>query len=224
VGVLTAVVAVVAIVVLAGIQVRHHRTVGRRRRAVLRDVEHLFTDVVVTQDGIGYPSLRGTWRGHTVKVDLSVDTLAMRQLPVLWMLVTVLRPLPVRTPVDITLRARSSDIVSAGTSFNYEHEPPPGWPRDIRVRTPAPALPPLEALDEFVELLEQPTTKDLLIAPGGVRIVHELARGAIGQYRVVRRPSFSFTVDPARLSALLDLADRVADRVVDAGTPVGAGA
>jgi hypothetical protein len=218
--VLLAVVVGIAVIGLAAIQTRHRRTVGRERRAVLTLVEGLFTEVTVSQDGIGYPSLRGRWNGHWVKLDLVVDTLAMRQLPTLWMLVSVLRPLPVRTPIDITIRPRTSDIVSAGTRFAFEHDVPPDWPRDIRVSTPEPALPPLEALD-VVELLEQPTTKGLLIAPGGVRIVHSLASGAVGQYRVVRRPKFSFAVEPARVEALLRAADAVADRVEDVGSRPG---
>jgi len=213
--VLVIVVVGIAAIVLAVIQTRHRRKVGRERRAVLALVEPLFTEVTVAQEGIGYPSLRGRWNGHWVKLDLVVDTLAMRQLPTLWMLVSVLRPLPVRTPIDITLRPRSSDIVSAGTSFAYEHEAPSDWPPDVRVSTPEPALPPLEALDDVVALLEQPTTKGLLIAPGGVRIVHSLASGAVGQYRVVRRPKFAFAVEPARVEALLLAADAMADRVAD---------
>jgi hypothetical protein len=211
----------IAAIGLAAIQTRHRRKVGRERRAVLAFVEPLFTEVTVAQDGIGYPSLRGRWNGHWVKLDLVVDTLAMRQLPTLWMLVSVLRPLPVRTPIDITIRPRSSDIVSAGTSFAFEHDAPPDWPPDIRVSTPEPALPPLEALDDVVALLEQPTTKGLLIAPGGVRIVHSLASGAVGQYRVVRRPKFAFAVEPARVEALLQAADAMADRVADVASRPG---
>lgn len=220
--VLTIAAAIAVSLLLAAIQVRHSRRVGRERRAVLGAVEGLFTDVVVTQDGIGYPSLRGRWKGHAVKIELIVDTLALRQLPSLWMLVSVLRPLPVRTPIDITLRPRSSDIVSAGTKFAYDHTPPVGWPRDIRVSTPQPALPPLEILGEFIELLEQSTTKGLLIAPGGVRIVHELARGDVGQYRVVRRPKFAFAVEPERVVTLLQAAEDVADRVQMVGASLGA--
>jgi hypothetical protein len=219
--VLTIVVGSAAILVLVALQTTHSRKVGRERRAVLGCVEALFDEVTVTQDGIGYPSLRGRWNGHSVKLDLVVDSVAMRQLPTLWMLVTVLRPLPVRTPIDITLRPRSSDIVSAGIGFAYEHAVPPGWPPDVRVTSSGPALPPLEALDAFVELLQQPTTKGLFIAPGGVRIVHELARGAIGQYRVVRRPKFAFAVEPERVTALLQAADAVADRVEDVGSRLG---
>jgi hypothetical protein len=219
--VVTVVVGIAVVVGLAAIQTRHRRRVGRERRAVLGHVECLFTEVTVTQDGIGYPSLRGRWNGHWVKLELVVDTLAMRQLPTLWMLVSVLRPLPVRTPIDITLRPRSSDIVSAGMGFAYEHEPPPGWPADVRVTTPEPALPPLEVLDESAELLEQPTTKGLLIAPGGVRIVHGLASGAVGQYRVVRRPKFAFAVEPERVQALLQAAEAVADRVQAVGSRLG---
>jgi hypothetical protein len=214
-------VGIAAVLVLAAIQTRHRRSVGRERRAVLGRVEGLFSEVTVTQDGIGYPSLRGRWHGHWVKLDLVVDTLAMRQLPTLWLLVSVLRPLPVRTPIDITLRPRSSDIVSAGTGFAYEHDAPAGWPPDLRVTTPEPALPPLEALDGLIELLEQPTTKGVLIAPGGVRVVHALASGAVGQYRVSRRPKFAFAVEPERVTALLRAADAVADRVDDVGSRLG---
>jgi hypothetical protein len=89
------------------------------------------------------------------------------------------------------------------------------------VTTPEPALPPLEVLDESVELLEQPTTKGLLIAPGGVRVVHSLASGAVGQYRVVRRPKFAFAVEPARVEALLGAADAVAERVLAVGSRLG---
>jgi hypothetical protein len=211
------VVGIAAIIGLAAIQMRHARKVGRERGAVLRSVEDLFTDVTVTQTGIGYPSLRGRWHGRWVKVELVVDTLALRQLPSLYMLVSILRPLPVRTPVDITMRWRPTDIVSAGNGFSYEHVVPTGWPADVRVTTPEPSLPPLEALDDFVEFLEQATTKGLLIAPGGVRVVHALASGAIGQYRVVRRPKFAFTVEPERLETLMRVADAVGDRVEDVG-------
>lgn len=215
-------VALVAVAALATIQMRHRRRVGRERRAVIRDVEGLFSAAEVTQDGIDYPTLRGRCAGHMVKVELVVDTLALRQVPTLWMLVTVLRPLPVRTPVDITMRPRSSDIVSPGTRFAYEHPVPAGWPPDVRVCTRDPALPPLEALAEVVALLEQPTTKGVLIASGGVRLVHELARGAVGQYRVVRRSRFRFLVEPARLMALVTAADAIADRVEAVGSRVGA--
>jgi hypothetical protein len=218
----TLLVGIAAAAGLAATQTRHRRRVGRERRAVFAEVEGLFTEATVTQDGIGYPSLRGRRDGHAVKLELVVDTLALRQLPTLWLLVTVLRPLPVRTPVDITLRPRSSDIVSAGTGFAYEHEPPAGWPADLRVATPEPAIPPLEALDDMVELLELPTTKGLLLAPGGVRIVHELARGAVGQHRVVRRPRFAVALAPERVLALLQAATAVADRVEDVGSGLGA--
>jgi hypothetical protein len=207
--------------VLAAIQTRHRRRVGRERRAVLGQVEPLFTEVTVTQDGIGYPSLRGRWHGHWVKLDLVVDTLALRQLPQLWLLVSVLRPLPVRTPIDITIRPRTSDIVSAGTAFAYEHQPPASWPPDLRVTTPEPALPPLEQLDGVLDLLDQPSTKGLLIAPGGVRIVHGLASGAVGQYRVTRRPKFAFALEPERVTALLREADALADRVQEIGSHLG---
>jgi hypothetical protein len=200
--------------VLVAIQVAHVRHVGRERRAALAPVEHLFTDAVVAQDGIGYPRLRGRYRGDDSKVDLIVDALALRELPALWLFVDVMRPVPVRTPVDIVLRPRTSDIVSPGRRFGYEHARPEGWPQDIRIATREPGpLPDLGGLEALRPLLEDPRTKALLVAPGGVRIVHELQRGSIGAFRVTRRASFDAVVTPERLVPLLAEARAIADRI-----------
>lgn len=204
--------AVVAVALMVTFQVRQVRRVGRERRAAVAPVAGLLSEAVVTQDGIGYPTVTGRRHGREVKVALVVDTLTVRQLPRLWLTVSVQRRLPIEAPLDVVLRPLSTDIVSPGQRFAYEHPVPVGWPEHIRIASPQPMrLPPLDELDELARLLHDPHTKNVLLAPGGVRIVHELARGDVASYRVVRRPSFRFALEDARVRDLLDTADAVGD-------------
>lgn len=196
------------------LQVRHVRRVARERRDAVAEAQELLTDVEVLQDGIGYPSLCGRYAGHGVRIELIVDAVTMRQLPRLWLAVTLKRRLPIRVPVDIVMRPQPTDIVSPGLRFPYEHQRPAAWPEHVRIATPEPG--PLPWSDDdgvLASLLHEPTTKNVILAPGGVRIVSELARGDVASYRVVRRSNFEFGLDSARVQELLDVALKLADGV-----------
>jgi hypothetical protein len=196
------------------LQLRHVRRVGRERREAVAPVAEVLTDVVVAQDGIGYPTIRGRYAGRDVKLELVVDTLTMRQLPRLWLVATVRRELPVENPVDILLRPISTDVISPGPRFRYEHPRPDAWPEHMRIATPLPApIPALEELEVLGALLRDDRTKDVLVAPGGVRVVTELARGEVARYRVVRRADFALVLEPSRLRRLLDDELELADGV-----------
>ena len=211
--VLTLLLAAACIAILVAVQVRHVRSVKAQRRAVLDDVASLFDDVEIRQDGIGYPSLTGRYGGDRVKVELVVDTLAMRQLPTLWLMVSVLRRLPIVNPVEILMRPRTSDIVSPSSKLAYEHQPPPGWPIDSRIATAHEEAPRFAELAHALPFLHDPHTKSLLVAPGGVRLVQELARGDISRHRVVRRAKFDATLEPGHLRAVIDVTRAIAPDV-----------
>jgi hypothetical protein len=219
--------AAACIALLVAVQVRHVRTVKAQRRAVLDDVAPLFSDLEIRQDGIGFPSLEGVYAGDRIKVDLIVDTLAMRQLPTLWMLVTVRRRLALDNAVEVLLRPRSVDIVSAGARLPYEHVPPAGWPEDCRVSTAHADAPPYHALVDALPLLHDPHAKALLVAPGGVRLAQELARGDISRHRVVRRAKFDVHLQREHLVALIGVTRDIARDVevtVELETIVAGGA
>jgi hypothetical protein len=195
----------VAVALMVWFQVGKTRRVGRDRRAAVVRAAALLDEAEVVQDGIGYPSLRGRYRGVPVKVDLIVDTLTLRQLPRLWLAAAVHLPTDVDPPVDLVLRPLATDIVSPGARFRWEHAPLPDWPVHLRVASAGPVeLAPLGAVEVLTDVLHEARTKSVLLAPGGVRIVTELARGEVASHRVVRRPDFRFVLDPARLAQVLD--------------------
>jgi hypothetical protein len=139
-----------------------------------------------------------------------VDTLAMRQLPTLWLMVTLVRDVAIGNPVEVVLRPRVSDIVSSGSRLPYEHAPPAGWPADCRIATRGPAAPPYHALADVLPTLHERRTKALLVAPGGVRLVCALAHGDISRYRVVRRAKFDPRLEREPLEHLIGVTRAVA--------------
>lgn len=189
---------------LVWIQVRHVRHVGLERRNVLAGAQHVLDQPRLEQRGIDYPVLRGYYKAERVTVSFIVDTLALRTLPTLWLSVTLSRPLPLQGPIDFLLRPSATDIVSPGLRFSCEHEVPQDWPAYLRIGTPSGSVPSLSAMSWVLPLLRDSRTKDILLAPAGARLISEVARGELGQYRVVKRAKFATEVTAAQLVALLD--------------------
>lgn len=205
---------VLAVALMIWSQVRAGRRVKRIRRDAVVCAQGALTDVRVVQDGIGYPTMHGRFGEHAAKVELIVDTVTLRQLPRLWLAVTVKCPTSVSVPVDIVLRPLPTDIVSPGARFPYEHPVPPDWPPHIRIATPSPEpMPLLRELAALRSVLGEQETKSVLLAPRGVRIVTELARGDVALHRVARRADFRFELAESRLRWVLADALAIADDV-----------
>lgn len=195
---------VAAGLLLVWIQVRHVRRVGIERRDVLAGAQHVLDQPHLEQHGIDYPVLTGSYKGNRVTVSFIVDTLALRTLPTLWLSVTLSRALPLEGPIDFLRRPSATDIVSPGLRFPCEHEVPEDWPAHLRIATPAGAVPSLSAMSWVLPLLRDGRTKDVLLAPAGARLIREVARAELGQYRVVKRAKFATEVTAAELGAALD--------------------
>jgi hypothetical protein len=212
---------VIAVALMAWQQTRHVTRVKDERRGAAGPASEVLADVEVLQDGIGYPTIRGRYAGLDVKLELVVDTLTMRQLPRLWLIATVRRDLPLDNPVDIVLRPVSTDVVSPGGRFGWERPRPAAWPEHMRIATPLPGpIPALDQLEVLSGLLHDERTKSVLVAPGGVRVVTELARGDVARHRVVRRADFDVVLEPSRLRRLLDDELELADGVDRLATAV----
>jgi hypothetical protein len=203
--------AVVAVGVLIGVQRAHAQRVAAERRALLAVALPLFADATISQHGIGYPTLSGTDRGHRVAIQLVVDSLTLRRLPRLWLVVSVFRPTGLAGPVDILCEPQVPAMVTPAERFRNVHPAPADWPDDVRVATPGPEMPDLQPFEPAVAVLSEPETKGILAGPGGVRVVQELARGDLGHWRAVRRVKFDVEAPSrARVARLLDAAQQVA--------------
>jgi hypothetical protein len=209
---LLAVVAVTGLL-LVRMQMRHVRRVAAERRGILDSVRTVLECSDLAQQGIDYPVLTGIYRGAPVTVALIADTLALRELPTLWLSVTRRQPLPLTGPVDMLLRPRPTDIVSPGERFPAQHPAPPDWPAHIRVATPAGHAPDLAELSAVLPLLQDPRTKDVLLTPTGARVISRLARAELGQYRIVKRSKFDVRLSAQQLTDMLDAVCAMAEGI-----------
>ena len=204
--------------VLALLQVSHARKVKRERSELFDRVEHLFADAELRQDGINYPTLTGNYRGYPIKLEPMVDSLTFRKLPVLWLIVTHHRPLDVAAPLDVLLRPTGTEFFSPNGDYEHDVLPDEGWPEHVRVATPNPReAPPISALRPFLQFIEDPSTKEVLITHRGIRLVHRLAESDQVLYRVTRRADLgSVDLPPERLApvlaALVGIGDALARR------------
>lgn len=181
----------VALAGLALLYRRNRRALARIRGSVFAQGYDLFDEYRVTQAGITYPELDGVYRGHRFRLDAIVDTLTFRKLPVLWIRVSLLAPLPGLATLDILVRSHNVEFYSPSAELPQRLEPRPGWPADAMVRTDARGtLPDLAVLDRHIALFDEPQAKELLITPKGVRIVRLLDQAKRAEYLVLRQAEF----------------------------------
>lgn len=183
--------AAAGVAVLALMYRRNRAAVRRRRAALFASVYDLFSTYRVTQDGIDYPVLTGQYRGMSFHIDAIVDTLTFRKLPVLWLRVSLLAPLPGTSTLDILVRSQNAEFYSPSNDLPHWLPRLPGWPPDAQVRTDDPRrAPDLSTIDRHMSVFARPATKELLVTAKGVRLVHMLDQARRAEYLVLRQAEF----------------------------------
>ena len=211
------VVVALAAATLWRIQLAHVRRLRHERRQLFDDVQDVLDDVHVHGDG-AYPALTGTYRGHPVRLEPVVDTLGLRKLPALWLVVTQQRRLGVDVPVDVLVRPSGTEYFSPNAGYAHELRPPDGFPAHVRVASPEPGVA-RGTIERLAPLVCDPRTKDVLVSANGVRVVRMLAEAAQGPYRTSRTAEFGVVrIAPDGLRRLLDVVTGVGDTL--AGDPV----
>jgi len=152
-----------------------------------------------------YPVLTGWHRGHPVRVEAVVDTLTVRKLPILWVFVTVHRPLGLDSPVDALARPIGTEFFSPNASFGHRLPTPADFPVHARIASARATVLDAATLGTFHELMRDPRVKEVQAGPTGARIVFQLAEAAQGPYRTGRRAEFGAPrLEPRTLTGLLD--------------------
>jgi len=213
----TAVVLVVAAVAGAALVWMYRQDLRRasaRRRSAFEQCRGLLDDAVLTQDGQDYPTLAGYRDGVQVELRLLADTIQLRKLPVLWLLVTLRRPVRVEGAFDMMLRPDNSEYYSAHDRLRQVVPTPRDWPEEAVLRTDTPGMTSalIARLDSHVRAFAaNGRGKELFLSPKGIRLVYRIDESQRGHYLVTRQPLFEHDrLERATAAMLIDRAFAIA--------------
>ncbi|HWE19735.1 MAG TPA: hypothetical protein VG758_21555 [Hyphomicrobiaceae bacterium] len=202
-----------AVIILVMLYRRDRRRIKTRRAHFFDACLDLFQSYRVTQEGPNFPALRGTYRGHVVRLDPVIDNMAWRRLPVLWLRVTVLKPNPYGGVLDLLIRPGAVEVFSPSAELDHHLPLPDGWPEQALLCTDQPSLaPPLDVLHPHMALFSDPYIKELLVTPRGVSLVRMIWQASRSHYLVFREIRFEGRhLDPAIARILLDAAIEISN-------------
>lgn len=187
-----------------------------RRAVYLSAVGILFTGRREVLQPSGFPRMAGVHEGVEFDIQVVPDTLSLRKLPALWVLVSVPGGLPTRATVDVMLRPTGMESFSNFTQLPVQVPVPPGFPADCAIRTDAPGAVPFEAaIREVLGAVDVDRLKEVLVTPKGVRLVLLAEEAHRGKYLIYRDAEMGrVPLSPARLAPFLAAAKGLRDAVL----------
>lgn len=198
------VVLALALAVLLAQRVRaKQRLAAEAAEALFSEVQPLLENAErLPGESMGSWKLTGRYGGHLFQFKTIVDTLAVRKLPSLWLLVTLPEETGLSATFDLMMRPAGPTTFSNFDFLPHTLATPAGFPPEAVLRCDmAGAVPPVDAVRPLLPILQQRRGKEILLSPKGLRIVVQLAEAERARYGVFREASFAGAVIDASLAA-----------------------
>jgi hypothetical protein len=166
-------------------------------------------------EAIGTWQVTGSYRGKTFQLKAITDTLAVRKLPSLWLMVTLPGPQPIAATIDLMMRPQGPTTFSNFDFLQHTLRTPQGFPEETVIRSDRPdAIIPQDALRPHLQWLQGNRGKELLLSPKGLRIVLQAAEADRARYGVFREANFgdraiSATLAQKAMDTLLAISDEL---------------
>lgn len=187
-----------------------------RRAGYLAACAPLFADRMEAVQPSGFPRLSGRHEGDLFDVQVIPDTLSVRKLPALWVLVSLPGDLPVHDTVDLMMRATGLETFSHFARLPVQVPAPAGFPPDCAIRTDAPGVMPFaDSVRRVLEAVDMQRLKEVLVTPKGVRLVFLAEEAQRSRYLLYRDAEMGRDpLPPARLAPFLAAVQALRDGVL----------
>lgn len=173
---------------------RHRRDYQKTKQARLRLFEEAITlidDAVVEQSGLEFPQLTGVYEGFEVKLRLVEDSLAVRKIPPLWLMITVQGKQRINGSLDIIVRPQNNEFYSPAWQWEGRLQAPSHWPQHSIIKFQE-APTDVTLIDNLVTtLFDDAHVKELLVTPSAVRLTYMAKQAERGEYLIMRNAVFS---------------------------------
>lgn len=153
----------------------------------------------------GFARVSGRYNGQMFDVQVVPDSLSLRKLPCLWLLVTLVERLAVAGTFDVMLRATGAETFSKFSTLTGQIATPAGFPEGCTIRTDAAVSPGIEAIGQYMAGLDAARLKEVVMAPAGVRVVWLAEEADRGRYLLFRDSEMGAeALHPTMLQPLMD--------------------
>jgi hypothetical protein len=143
---------------------------------------------------VGSHRLVGRYQGLPVQAQTIIDTLSVRKLPSLWLMVTIPDPLPLKATFDLMMRPSGPTTFSNFDDLPATIERPADFPEHAVLRTDDPDhILPNHVIAPHLTPFSGTQAKELLITPKGLRMVIQLGEAERARYGVFRQAEFGET-------------------------------
>lgn len=194
--------AAAAIAVLTAIALRDRRRLNLQRHHLLDAAAGILHDSRLRTAPDGFPVMDGSLSdGRRIRIELIADTLVCRRLPQLWLKLTLAEDrLQKRPSIGALSRPTGAEFYSMVHDLP-EWLMPPETSTSILLRGDGAATPAeiKQASSVFQALFRNPTVKEAVITPRGVRLIRQVAEGDRGAHLVLRQVRFPINEVPAEL-------------------------
>ncbi len=181
----------------------------------------LFATPRTAEAETGFARISGLFQGQMVDVQVVPDSLSLRKLPCLWLLVTVAEPLAVTGTYDAMLRATGAETFSRFGKLPIQIVTPQGFPENCSIRADVPGpMPAVAAIGRALARLDKARLKELVLAPKGLRLVWLLEEADRGRYLLFRDAEMGGEpLLPAVLEPLMDTLCNLWAEVAEQASP-----
>jgi len=168
------------------------------QRIIKHAKAHLFDEVlslldgaILKQEGNDFPQVSGSFSGYEVKFSLIEDTIAVRKIPPLWLLITIQGKASIQGTFDLIVRPSNNEFYSPAWQWNGNLQVPSHWPQHAVIKYQD-SLVDVAKIDNSVpKLFADERTKELLITPLTLRITYMAKQAERGEYLIMRNSVFS---------------------------------
>jgi hypothetical protein len=169
---------------------RSQLAIKKNRAMLFNNCDGILDNTSKYQEGNGFPIIKGHYRGFDVQLNLIPDTIVMRKIPPLWLMVNIKANKKSKGTMDFIVRPQNSEFYSPGWHWDGLFKTPANWPQHSIAKYKDTKAS-VSILDKFVpDLFSDEKVKELLVTPDSVRITYMAKQGIRGEYLLTRSAIF----------------------------------
>lgn len=189
---------------------RVQRSVMKDRSGLFDECDSILENTSKHYEANGFPYVEGDYDGFRVRFNLVPDTIVMRKIPPLWLMITIHAKQKTKGTIDFLVRPQNTEFYSPGWQWDGQIQTPINWPQNSIAKYKESVVP-VGLIDRFVpKLFDDDKVKQLLVTPHALRITYMVKQAIRGEYLLMRGAIFDTQpIDKNAVKSMLESAIKI---------------